>query len=131
MLDKVEVLRAACCMAGLDGTIGEKELAILQKMATEAGVGAASLKAMMDRAKSDPNYYEQQFRFLRGNPDESMKTMLRVAVADGALHPNERVVLQAFATKLGLDDQRYQRLLAAAEKVVEEPVDNPPPSETA
>lgn len=131
MLDKVEVLRAACCMAGLDGTIGEKELAILQKMATEAGVGAASLKAMMDRAKSDPNYYEQQFRFLRGNPDESMKTMLRVAVADGALHPNERVVLQAFATKLGLDDQRYQRLLAAAEKVVEEPDDNPPPSETA
>ena len=64
MLDKVEVLRAACCMAGLDGTIGEKELAILQKLATEAGVGGASLKAMMDRAKADPNYYEQQFRFV-------------------------------------------------------------------
>jgi len=121
MLDKVEVLRAACCMAGLDGTIGEKELAILQKLATEAGVGGASLKAMMDRAKADPNYYEQQFRFLRGNPDESMKTMLRVAIADGVLHANERVVLQHFATKLGLSEQRYQALLVAAEEVVARP----------
>ena len=117
MLDKVEVLRAACCMAGLDGAIHEKELAIIQKLAAEAGVGAASLKAMMDRAKADPKYFEQQFRFLRGNPDESMKTILRVALADGALHQNERVVLDVFAKKLGLSDARYQQLIAAAEEV--------------
>ncbi len=116
MLHKVELLRAACCMAGLDGTISDAELAIIQKLASDAGVGAASLKAMMDRAKSDPNYYEQQFRFLRGDPDESMKMMLRVAIADGALHPNERVVLQVYATKLGMTEERYQQLLGAAEQ---------------
>jgi tellurite resistance protein len=118
MLHKVELLRAACCMAGLDGNISEPELVIIKKLASDAGVGAASLKAMMDRAKTDPNYYEQQFRFLRGNPDESMKMMLRVAIADGALHPNERVVLQFYATTLGLGDERYQQLLAAAEQAL-------------
>lgn len=118
MLNKVEVLRAACCIAGLDGKIGDQEMAILQKLATEAGVGTASFKAMRDRAASDPNYYEQQFRFLRGDPDESMKIMLNVAVSDGELHPNERVVLQSFATKLGLSEERYHKLLAAAESIV-------------
>lgn len=119
MLHKVEVLRAACCVAGLDGTISEKEMPLLQALATDAGVGAASFKAMRDRATSDRNYYEQQFRFLRGDPVDSMKTMLRVAVADGALHPNERVVLDVFAKKLGLSDEKYQQLLAAAEQIVE------------
>ena len=119
MLDKVEVLRAACCVAGLDGTIGEKEMPLLQALATDAGVGAASFKAMRDRATSDRNYYEQQFRFLRGNPDESMKTMLRVAVADGELHANERVVLDIFAKKLGLSEERYHQLLTAAEQAIE------------
>ncbi len=118
MLSKVEILRAACCVAGLDGTISENELVILQHLATDAGVGAASFKAMRDRATSDPNYYEQQFRFLRGDPEESMKTMLRVAVADGELHPNERIVLQAFATKLGVSDERFGQMIAAAEKAV-------------
>lgn len=118
MLDKVEVLRAACCIAGLDGTIGEAEMPLLQKLASEAGVGAASFKAMRDRATSDPKYYEQQFRFLRNAPDETMKTLLRVAVADGDLHPNERVVLQAFASKLGVSDERYGQLLTAAEQII-------------
>ena len=76
MLHKVELLRAACCMAGLDGTIGDAELAIIQKLATDAGVGAASLKAMMDRAKSDPSYYEQQFRFLRGDANDDGRVNL-------------------------------------------------------
>lgn len=119
MLNKVEVLRAACCVAGLDGTISEKEMALLQSLATDAGVGAASFKAMRDRATSDRNYYEQQFRFLRGDPVESMKTMLRIAVADGALHPNERVVLDVFSKKLGLTEEKYQQLLSAAEQIVE------------
>ncbi len=118
MLDKVEVLRAACCIAGLDGAIGEAEMPLLQRLASEAGIGAASFKAMRDRATSDPMYFEQQFRFLRSDPDETMKTLLRVAVADGELHPNERVVLQAFAAKLGVGDERYDQLLTAAEQVI-------------
>ena len=119
MLDKVEVLRAACCVAGLDGTISDNEMPILQGLATEAGVGAASFKAMRDRATTDPKYYEQQFRFLRGDPDETIKTLLRVAVADGELHPNERVVMQVFATKLGISEDRYHQLLTAAEQIVQ------------
>lgn len=119
MLELVQVLRAACCVAGLDGNISPNELAILQKLAAEAGVGQASLNAMMNRAKSDPNYFQDQFNFLRGNPDEAMKTLLRVAVADGNLHPNERVVLQHLASKLGINEERLAAYLAVAEKRVD------------
>jgi DnaJ-domain-containing protein 1 len=35
------------------------------------------------------------------------------------LHPNERVVLQVFADKLGLTEERYQQLLTMAEQLVE------------
>ena len=118
MFQEVEILRAAVCIAGVDGDISEKEAAIIQKLADHAGVGSASLKAMKDCALNDPNYYQQQLRFLRGDPDESMKVLLRVAVADGALHQNERVILEIFAKKLGLDDARYAELLAAAENAV-------------
>ncbi len=118
MLDKVEILRAACCIAGLDGKIGEKQMTLLQKLATEAGVGAASFKAMRDRALADPKYHEQQFRFLRGNPDSTIKTLMAIAIADGELHPKERVILQFFASKLGVSEEHYGQLLATAEEAI-------------
>ncbi|MEX2216716.1 MAG: hypothetical protein WD768_21560 [Phycisphaeraceae bacterium] len=118
MFQEVEVLRAAVCMAGLDGNISEKEMKLIKQLADHCGVGAASLKAMMDKAVSDPNYYQSQLRYLRGNPDETMKVLLRIAVADGALHPNERVILQVFATKLNIESSRFEQLLAAAESAV-------------
>ncbi len=118
MLELVQVLRAACCVAGLDGNVTENEMAILQKLATDAGVGQASLKAMINRAKTDPNYFQDQFNFLRGHPDEAMKTLVRVATVDGALHDNERVVLQHLAKKLGISEDRAKAFLAVAEKKV-------------
>lgn len=118
MLDQVEVLRATCCIAGLDGTIGEKERAIFERIAKETGVGAASVAAMIDFARNDPSYYEKQFRFLRKDADASMKTVLRVAVADGKLKPKERAVLEVFAQKLGMSSERFQELLEAAEAIV-------------
>ena len=118
MLDQVEVLRAVCCIAGLDGTIGPRERAIFEKLAEDTGVGAASVRAMIDFAKNDPNYYEQQFRYLRKDPEASMKTILRVAVVDGKLGPKERFVIDVFARKLGIADDRYRQLLAAAEAAV-------------
>ena len=40
---KVELLRAACCVAGIDGEIDEAEFAVLKKLADDVGVGDASL----------------------------------------------------------------------------------------
>lgn len=115
-MDKVEVLRAACCIAGLDKQVCEREGKILQKLAAEVGVGKASLAAMIERAEKDPNFYQEQFRIARGDPDRAIKTLLVLAASDHAITLEERVILQHFAQKLGIDEARFDKLMAAAEK---------------
>lgn len=129
MLDQVEVLRAACCIASIDGEITADEEAVLRQLAEKVGVGQMSLKAMMDRAKRDPNFFQQQFEILHADPDVAMKALFRVAICDGDMNPNERIMMQFFAGRLGVDDARFNQLLAAAEKAAEQ-VRNQKPSST-
>lgn len=98
----VEVLRAACCVAGLDGEVTENERAVLDRLADNAGVGRVSLEAMIDRARRDQEFYKEQFRVLKADPGETIKALIEVARADGDEHVNERVVIGHFAERLGL-----------------------------
>ena len=116
---EVELLRAACCIAGLDEEICANEMPLLERLAHHAGVGQASLGAMIDRARSDPNFYEEQFTVVRGDADSSIKVLLQVATANNTLTINERVVLSHFAEKLGMETERFEKYLAAAERKVE------------
>lgn len=116
----VEILRAACCIAGLDTDISEREERLLRKLAERAGVGNASLTAMMARATRDRNFYREMFRSLKMEADTTIKTLLCVAVADHDLTTDERVILHHFAEKMGLDDQRFEQLIDAAKKYVAE-----------
>ena len=115
----VEILRAACCVTGLDAQIKDAERAVLQRLADNAGVGAVSLQAMIDRAKRDPNFYQEQFRFVHADPSAAMTSILGAAVSDGALTADERVILQHFAQKLGLKPEKFEQLLATAERYIE------------
>ena len=38
-MQEVEVLRAACCVAGIDGEVTENELVMINELAAKAGVG--------------------------------------------------------------------------------------------
>lgn len=113
---QVELVRAACCVAGIDGTICDREHPLLLRLANHAGVGGASLKAMADRAQADSSFFQKQFDIFKADPDETMKTLFQIAIADGVLKQSERVVLQHFAERLGMPMERYEELLAAAEK---------------
>lgn len=114
-MSNVEVLRAACCVAGADGHIAEREMAWLTKLAEKAGVGGVSLQAMINRACSDRDYAKDQFRFLHTDPKEAMRVLLSVAVADGSLAVREREVLAVIAGKLGLDEAGFEKCIKAAE----------------
>ncbi len=116
MLDDLEILKSACCVAGLDGSISDEELVLLKKLAARVGVGQASLDAMIERATEEPDFYEQQLKFLSGDADGAVKVLFRVAVADGQLGTAERVIIQHLATKVGVDDERYEQILRAAER---------------
>lgn len=120
VMHNVEILRAACCIAGLDEHVCEKEMPALQHLAQRAGVGEASLNAMIDRARRDQNFYEQQFEIIKTDPDSTMKQLLEVAVADNDISRAERIVLAHFAEQLGMAAQRFDELLTAAQKTVDE-----------
>ena len=116
MSKDVEILRAACCIAGLDGEICDRERPLLDRLAEKAGVGSASFQAMIDRAESDQSFYEEQFHVVKMDAEETMKILFAVAVADGVLLRAERIILQHFADKLGLPEHRFDELLLAAER---------------
>jgi tellurite resistance protein len=106
---KVEVLRAACCVAGIDGEAEDKELAVLRELAEEIGVGQTSLNAMVERAETDQAFYQEQFRVLKGNPKETLEFLLRVALADGRLGNRESQVLRLLALRLDVDGDQFDR----------------------
>ncbi len=112
----LEILKAACCVAGLDGEISENERKALNVLAERAGVGRASLDAMQEMALEDPDFFDHQLGMLNEDADRAIKTLLKVAIVDGAFGTNERVILQYFADKLGLTTERTDKLIAAAER---------------
>lgn len=117
-LREVELLRAACCIAGLDGDVDVSEHPHLRKLADNAGVGAASLTAMVNRAEADRNFYKEQFAIIKMDAERSMKALFAVAMSDGVLSTEQRVILHHFAEKLGMDQQRFDELLTEAEAQV-------------
>lgn len=114
---KVEVLRAACCIAGADGESTEQERELLNRLAKETGVGLASLEAMVSRACSDKNFCQEQFRVLRAEPQEAMAILLDVAMADGVVDDNEAAILKLFAEKLSVPADIFQALLDKAKEL--------------
>ena len=115
----VEILRAACCVAGLDQQISSAERRLLERLAEHAGVGKTSLDAMIDRAVDDSDFYQEQFTTIRTDPDATIKALFCVAVADRELTTDERVILHEFAVRLGMSPARFNQLLAAARKHIE------------
>lgn len=107
----LELLRAACCIAGLDGEVGEEERAAIEILQERAGVGAASLAAMLDIARTDSEFYEEQFDMLLSDPEHAIKTLWKVAAVDGRVSTDERVILRYFGRKLGLDDARVEEII--------------------
>ena len=88
-MQDVEVLRAACCIPGADGEVRDVEADYLCRLASKLGVGQASLDAMTDVARSDQEFFEQQFQILKEQPLDSMKVLIRLALADGAISREE------------------------------------------
>ena len=102
-MSKVDVLRAACCIAGIDEHIDDHELRMLRKLAEHVGVGNASLDAMMHRARTETDAYEDE---------------VIVALVAGDTGGAERLRLQHFAALLGMTDERFDQLVRAAESHV-------------
>lgn len=116
---KVEVLRACCCVAGADGSCSESEMALLQRMAKEIGVGQASLQAMINRGESDKSFYEQHFQILKAEPSQALAILFEVAGADGVLVDEEVAMLGGLANNLGVPPEIFDKVKLAALKSIQ------------
>ena len=110
-MEKVEVLRACCCVAGAGGQTAESERRVLEKLAHDVGVGRASLDAMIERGETDPDFYKEQFQVLKSNPAVAMSVLVQTAMSDGQVTEDELAVLQGLATNLGMEQQAFQQLI--------------------
>ena len=110
-LEQVALLRAACCVAGIDKEISAPEEAVIRRLASEVGVGKASLEAMMDRATRDQEFYKEQFRAFKSDPQQTMAGLLEVALADGPISDEEVGVLSELANRLEIPPAVFQELM--------------------
>ncbi len=117
---KVEVLRAACCVAGVDGDTSDAEKRILMVLAEEVGVGEASLTAMIERANSDQAFYKEMFRVLKGDPGETMRLLFSIAVADNRFRSSEREVLRRLGRRLGIEQEAFDKWLKESIEYVQQ-----------
>ena len=114
LMEQVEVLRAACCIAAADGEVSSSEMKLIHRLAHSTGVGKASREAMVEQALNNPDFLESQFRFLMHDPDRAMKILLFVAAADGEVGKEEEALVRDFAKRIHLDETRLQQLLKRA-----------------
>jgi tellurite resistance protein len=111
LMEQVEILRAACCVAAADGEISERERENLTEMANHIGVGTASLKAMMDLALGDKKFHEAQLKMLHKDPREAFATLYRVARLEREVPQDEREVLIQFGRRLGLESDDMNEVI--------------------
>jgi tellurite resistance protein len=118
-MQKVDVLRAACCVAGCDGEITDTERNLIQKLAGDVGVGKASVEAMIDRGLRDPEFHQEQFRVLKSDPKDSLAALLEVAMADGSIGDGETRVLKAISEKLEVAPEVFEQLMIDVSKLLD------------
>ena len=109
-MEKVEVLRACCCVTGMGGETTPEERAFLSKLAGQVGVGQASLDAMISRGETDPQFYQEQFKVLKVDPEQALAILIEAAKCDGSFSPEEMTTLQKFGAVLGMSEQEYEEL---------------------
>jgi tellurite resistance protein len=112
----LEILRAACCVAGWDGSVSLHEERLIRQLADRAGVGGVSLQAMIERAEQDRDFHREQFEFLKPEPERAVRLLAAVAAADGKVTTEQRAVVGHFARKLGMTDERLDQVLTDVEQ---------------
>ena len=109
-------------LAKADGRVSEQEISHVEKFMTQLNMGAKPRKQAINHfkegAKSDFKVEPliQKFnKVTAASPNLKQMLMVylvRVALADGQLHPNEMKLLREIAPQLGYSDQAFEQFMA-------------------
>lgn len=115
-IEEVEILTAACCIAASDGEITEDESRILRRFQNRVGVGDACFEAMLDRARKDPEYRREQMTNFHADPERAVGVLIEVALADGAIGPRERLLIESVARRLNVPSGHVDELIRSRQE---------------
>ena len=110
-MQQVDLLLAACCVVASDGETSGSELRVLERLAKNAGVGAASLAAMLECAETDDEYIASQFRIVVTDKRKTMNMLFKVAIVDGKLRKPETVALKKLAKLMSVRPEQFDEWL--------------------
>ncbi len=112
-MEKLELLKAALVVAAADGSISRAETGLIMGLAVRAGVGQASLQAMIDAAQRGE---QPDPRILMQSP-RSARTALELLVAqariNGEITDSERDVLVRIAARLRITGDEFNETYRA------------------
>lgn len=120
-IENLELLKAVLAIAAADGKVHGNEMAILKALAQRAGIGAVSLNAMIDQAKTNRAAYDRLFARAVSDPERAMRLLVAAANIDGNISEEEREILVDISTVLGVSTDRFASIfqsgMAASNKV--------------
>lgn len=112
----VDLLKAAACIAGLDGEITPHEAKALRHLAERAGVREDHLETLMEKARVDDDLLNEQLSVVRADPDTTIAVLYQVAAIDGVVSGDERAVVEQFGVILGLSRKRIDKIFEVVEQ---------------
>ena len=116
---RVDVLRAACCVAGIDANTTGQERSLIDKLAKDVGCGTASVDAMIARAESDDEFHKQQFTVLKADPQETIAILIEVAMTDGGISKAESKVLKELGQALEIPVDVFDQLMSKVAAMID------------
>jgi tellurite resistance protein len=106
----VDLLKAAACIAGVDGEITEGEAEVLSALAERAGVRQDHLQTLVEKARVDDDLLNEQMSVVRADPDTTIAVLCQVAAVDGIVSGDEKVVIEQFGVVLGVSKERMAQI---------------------
>ena len=120
-IEKLELLKAALAVAVADSQLRRSELGVVMGLAARVGLGEASLEAMMNAAKRDPNFVDSVLMRSGDSARAAFELLVAEARIDGEISEEEREVLTRLAERLHISGDEFTKLymagIARADKI--------------
>lgn len=112
-MDDVELLRAALALAAADGKISRSELGVVEGLAHRAGIGKASLDAMIAQAGKNSDIVDHLLLRDPAKARKAFELLVAQARIDGEISSEERKLLVRLGSTLKISDDDFQKAYQA------------------
>lgn len=114
-----EILKSLIQLVWADGTVDDRERGILGRMLAELELSPKDIQEVGQMMTAAPDQPDLQVILQKDQAEKSelMKLMLAFAMVKGHLNPPEMRYLYAMGSKLGIEREEFDELVASVRKL--------------